>query len=65
MNTGTQTQTGAIKPGWKTSEFWVTVATLVAPWIAQYAGNLPPQYAAIANAISAGLYAWSRGQAKT
>jgi predicted acyltransferase len=52
------------KPGWKTSEFAVTVITAAAALLAALAGQLSPRYAAIAAAVSVGLYAVSRGLAK-
>jgi predicted acyltransferase len=52
------------KSGWKTSEFAVTVLTAAAALIAALAGQLSPRYAAIAAAVSVGLYAVSRGLAK-
>jgi CHASE2 domain-containing sensor protein len=52
------------KPGWKTTEFAVTVLTALAALIAALAGQLSPRYAAIAAAVSVGLYAVSRGLAK-
>ena len=52
------------KPGYKTTEFWVTGLSSVGAVLASVAGFLPPQYAAIATAIAGGLYAVSRGLAK-
>ena len=53
-----------MKNGWKTTEFWVSVSALVAGVIASTQGFLPPEAAAWAGAIIAGLYAFSRGLAK-
>jgi len=53
-----------MKPGYKTTEFWVTVLTAVGALIAALADQLPPKYAALGAAISSGLYAISRGLAK-
>ena len=53
-----------IKPGVKTSEFWMSLAAISATIISSVMGNLPPQWAAISAAVVAGLYAYSRGQAK-
>jgi hypothetical protein len=53
-----------MKPGWKTTEFAVTVITAAAALIAALSGQLSPRYAALASAISVGLYAVSRGLAK-
>jgi hypothetical protein len=53
-----------LKAGYKTTEFLVTVAVLVATLAAACASALTPRYAAIASSISAGAYAVSRGLAK-
>lgn len=58
------TPTKQVVPGWKTTEFWVSVATIVGALTATLAGNLPDKYAAIATAVSAAAYAISRGLAK-
>jgi hypothetical protein len=55
---------GMHKPGYRTSEFFVTLAVGLAVLIASIADYLPPRYAAIASAVVAGLYAVSRGLAK-
>jgi hypothetical protein len=55
---------GALKPGWQTTEFIATVATAVGLIFASSANWLPPRYAALGAAISAGAYAVSRGLAK-
>jgi hypothetical protein len=52
------------KPGYKTTEFWVTAITSAAALVAALSGNLSPRYAALAAAISTGLYAIGRGLAK-
>ena len=52
------------KPGYKTTEFAVTVLTCVGILAAALASQLTPRYAAIATAISSGAYALSRGLAK-
>ena len=52
------------KPGWKTTEFWLTVSGSLASILGAVAGILPPEYASIAVAVSAGLYSLSRGKAK-
>jgi hypothetical protein len=54
----------AVKPGFKTTEFLVTVLTAVGAFVAALADALPARYAAIASAVSAGAYAVSRGLAK-
>lgn len=53
-----------LKPGYKTTEFWVTALTSAAALIAALSGHLSPRYAAIAAAVSTGLYAIGRGLAK-
>jgi hypothetical protein len=55
---------GALKPGWQTTEFIVTVATAVGLIFASSADWLPPRYAALGSAISVGSYAIARGLAK-
>ncbi len=53
-----------IKPGWKTTEFWVSTLTTVGMLLGTLVGVVPPQYTAIAAAFSAGAYAISRGLTK-
>jgi hypothetical protein len=53
-----------VKPGYKTTEFWVTAITSAAALVAALSGNLSPRFAAIAAAVSSGLYAVARGLAK-
>ena len=52
------------KPGWKSTEFLVTVLTALASLGAAVGGLLPPEKAAIVAAIVAALYSLSRGLAK-
>jgi hypothetical protein len=52
------------KPALKTTEFIVTVATLVCVLGAALGEALPPKYAAIAGSIATGAYAVARGLAK-
>jgi hypothetical protein len=54
-----------VKPGRRTTELWLTLATDVALLAGALAEALPPRWAAIAAAISNGLYALSRGWAKS
>lgn len=54
-----------LKPGFQTTEFVVTVATLIGTLAAALAGDLSPRWAAVASAISAGAYALARGWAKS
>jgi hypothetical protein len=53
-----------MKPGYKTTEFWVAVLVAVGSLIAALADQLPPKYAALASAVSGAAYALSRGLAK-
>jgi hypothetical protein len=53
------------KSGYKTTEFWVSLLVSGGSLVAALAGNLPPKYAAIATAVSGGLYAVGRGVAKS
>jgi hypothetical protein len=53
-----------LKPGYKTSEFWVTALTIAGLVVSSAAASLSPRYAATGAAVSAGLYALSRGLAK-
>lgn len=54
-----------MKPGIHTSEFWLTLAASTAAVVADIADALPDKYAALAVGISTGLYALSRGWAKS
>lgn len=53
-----------VKPGYRTTEFWVTTLTSLAALVAALSSHLAPRYAAIAAAVSSGLYALARGLAK-
>lgn len=53
-----------LKPGYKTSEFVVTVLTDVGALAAALSGHLSPHWAAVATAVSTAAYALSRGHAK-
>lgn len=53
-----------LKPGYKTTEFLVTVLTGVGVLSASLAGELSPRYAALASAVAVASYALSRGIAK-
>jgi hypothetical protein len=52
------------KPGWQTTEFWVTVASAVGMITAAASGVLPSKYAAFLITISGVAYKISRGLAK-
>jgi hypothetical protein len=53
-----------VKPGYKTTEFWVSVVAAGAALAAAVQGALPPKYAAIAGAVAVFGYAVARGLAK-
>ena len=53
-----------MKPGYQTTEFWLTIATSLAAICAALADVLPPKYAAVILSASSGLYAISRALAK-
>lgn len=53
------------KPGYLTTEFWLTVAVNVAALVSTLAEALPPRYGAIMATIATGLYALARGWAKS
>lgn len=50
--------------GMKSSEFWVTLASVVGLAAASIAGSLPGKWAAIASVVATAAYAVSRGLAK-
>lgn len=52
------------KPGYKTTEFLITVATTIGLILASSASWLPAKYAALGSAVSVGAYAIARGLAK-
>jgi len=49
------------KDGWKTTEFWVTIVTTLAPHLVE---AVPPQWKVIANAVTGAVYTLSRAFAK-
>jgi len=53
-----------IKPGWKTTEFWITALVVVSTLLGWLAGHIPGEYAAIVEAAAAAAYAASRALAK-
>ena len=53
-----------MKPGYKTTEFYVSLATQLGALIAGIQGGLPPKYAGIVASVAAVGYAVSRGLAK-
>ena len=54
-----------MKPGWKTTEFWLAALTSVGAVAAAIAGVLPPQSGAIATAVATAAYSLARGFAKS
>jgi len=53
-----------MKPGYKTSEFWITALSIAGLVASSAASNLSPKYAAIGASVSGAAYAISRGLAK-
>lgn len=54
-----------IKPGYRTTEFWMTVATNLIAIIGTLKGVIPEDKAAIALAIANGVYAIARSLVKS
>jgi len=50
--------------GYKTTEFWITIFTLIATIASAVSGLVDEDYAYIVAAIASGAYAVSRGLAK-
>jgi hypothetical protein len=53
-----------MKPGWKTTEFWVTILGVIGAATAGLENIVSPTVAGIMMAISSAAYALSRGLAK-
>lgn len=53
-----------MKPGWKTSEFWITALLIVGLTVSAIAASLSPKWAAIGVSISGAAYSIARGLAK-
>lgn len=53
-----------MRPGWKTTEFWITLTSILGLVASSVAFSLTPRYAAIGAGISGAAYAISRGLAK-
>lgn len=53
-----------LKPGYLTTEFWISSLTIVGLVVSSAATSLPPRYAAIGSAVAAAAYAIARGLAK-
>lgn len=54
-----------VTPGWKTTEFWVTLLTIVAAIASMAEGYLPAEWGVAATAVSSGAYAIGRALSKT
>lgn len=54
-----------VKPGWKTTEFLMTVVFHIAAIALAATQNVDAQWATIASAIAQAAYNWSRGHAKS
>ena len=54
-------ETRTLRPGWKTTEFYVTLGGAVLPWLVQ---GLPPAWQAALGTGAAAVYALARGLAK-
>jgi hypothetical protein len=53
-----------MKPGYKTTEFYIIILTDVALFFSAVGEVLPPKYASMAAAVVSGAYADARGLAK-
>jgi hypothetical protein len=53
-----------MKPGYKTTEFWVALLVIIGSTVSALADALPPRFAAWASTIAGAAYALSRGLAK-
>lgn len=51
----------ALKPGWKTTEFYTSIGGALLPWLI---AELPPTYKAVLATGAAAVYALARGLAK-
>ena len=56
--------TTVVKPGWRTSEMWITVALPAALQALTWVSHVPGPWGIVAGAVGAGLYSLSRGIAK-
>ncbi len=50
-----------LKPGWRTSEFWLSLLVSILPWLTSH---IPAQWAGALSALSVAAYTYSRGMAK-
>lgn len=53
-----------IKPGWKTTEFWMAVATNVIAVVGTLKGVIPPDHASLIIAIANAVYGIARAITK-
>lgn len=53
-----------MKPGWKTTEFWLTVFTTASGLVSQYGGFIPEPWGLLVGAVVTAGYTISRGLAK-
>lgn len=53
-----------MKPGWQTTEFWLTVFTTASGLISTYGGLIPTPWGMIISAVVTCGYTISRGMAK-
>lgn len=51
------------KPGWKTTEFWLTATTTAAAMLETVKGDGTP-WARVAAVLLVGIYTWQRTRAK-
>lgn len=56
-------ETGS-KPGWKTTEFWLTGLTALGTLFGAIQGSIPPKWAGIISASLAGVYGLVRAFTK-
>lgn len=54
-----------IKPGFKTTEFWLSILGMAAPFVATYFNKLPAEWAAGVSGIVAILYGATRMKTKS
>lgn len=55
-------KTKKVKPGYQTTEFWLSLLGGIAPLLIP---AVPPHYQALIPALSAAVYAYTRGQVKS
>jgi hypothetical protein len=59
-----EVETKVTKPGYQTTEFWVSVISATLTWATSFAGALPTETAAKISAVVGAVYAVARGLAK-